>query len=332
MPVDSSIWQDYQLYENCEAYPGTGNTQAGGMLNINGPDYVTVRDNYIHDYKGGALYCVFVKAGGRYAIFENNYITNCIVGLSFGGGKTGALWQRRGSIEALDGICRNNVLVNMSDAGLHCNYAQDCKFINNTCINMWGIQNQTSTNIAATNNILMGGSFRGTFVQTTNYVASYNAAFFWDPANKNYRLKPTATALVGKGTADTNCKVDILNRIRTNPPSIGAYEVYSSGTETASETVFKQPEIKLSVSPNPMTASTKIKVNLKTSIPLLDLTVVDTKGRVVYGLAYERAAAGTHTFVWSGNNHEGQRAAPGNYFIRLSLGEKTLVQQLILIR
>lgn len=334
LPVDDPQWQDYQLYENCEAYPGAGNTSAGGMLNINGPDYVTARGNYIHDFKGDALYCMFVKAGGRYPLFENNIIHDCIVGISFGGGRTGAEYRRRDTVEALDGICRNNVLVDMDDAGLHCNFAKDCKFINNTCINMWGIQNQYSTNIAATNNILMGGSFRGTFVQTTNYVNAYNAAWFWDPAARNYRIKSTATGLVGQGTADVDCQVDFLGKWRSSPPCIGAYEVYSSATELPSPAEkLLAPQISaFSVYPVPARANTSVRVKLDRDIPLLDLTIVDSRGRVVWNFSYDRARAGTHTYAWDGRDHESRPVAAGAYFVRLNLGEKVLARPFTIVR
>jgi hypothetical protein len=333
--VDDPGWQDYQLYENCEGYGG--NSVASGMLNINGPDYLTVRGCYIHDYSGSAYFAAFIKAGGANAIFENNLVKNVKVGISFGGGLTGAQWHRRGEIEALNGIARNNVVVNASDKGLHCNKAQMCRFLNNTLVNTTGIQNQNSSvSIQAINNIIMGGSIGSGIYQMKNYTGANDPSWFWGAASDNFRLKASATQAVGQGVyLQGLCDFDFLGKARPNPPSLGAYEVYSSADEMPAmiekqKDRFNAP--RMAVMPNPVNRMAVINVKLKEPLPLMDLTVVDVNGRVVYNLHYDKKRAGYYKFLWNGRDHENRPVPSGQYFVRLSMGMDQVIKPFTIIR
>ncbi|MBL8025493.1 MAG: hypothetical protein JNL74_03735 [Fibrobacteres bacterium] len=321
-PESSTVWQDYMLFENCEGSAGSRN-QAIGMLNINGPDYLTVRGCHMHNYSLTEGYACFLKAGGKYPVYENNLVRDCFVGLSFGGGTTGSDFQRRGSVEAFNGIARNNVVVRITDVGLHCNKVTNCRFLNNTLIQTAGIQNQnSSTGISAINNIIMGGSVKSGIISTSNITTSYEASFFWAPDSYNYRLKSSATILIGKGTNIASlCPTDLLGKARPVPPSVGAYEVYSSANEMpiASEII---PENVydgsiLSIGPNPISRSAVITVTLSNDAELMDLGIVTPEGRSVFTFKYGKAAKGRHLFNWNGKNHEGKSVAGGRYLLRL---------------
>jgi hypothetical protein len=333
--VDDPGWQDYQLFENCEGYGG--NSVASGMLNINGPDYLTVRGCYIHDYSGSAYFAAFIKAGGEHAIFENNLVKNVKVGISFGGGLTGSQWHRRGEVEALNGIARNNVVVNASDKGLHCNKAQMCRFINNTLINTTGIQNQNnSQTIQAINNIIMGGSVGSGIYQMKNYTGANDPTWFWGAATDNYRLKASATQAVGQGVnLQGLCDFDFLGKTRPNPPSLGAYEVYASADEIPA-VIEKQKSLinapKVAVHPNPVNRLAVIDVELRDPLPLMDLTVIDISGRVVYNLHYNKKRAGYHKFLWNGRDHENRPVPSGQYFVRLSMGKDQIITPFLKIK
>jgi hypothetical protein len=204
--------------------------------------------------------------------------------------------------------------------------------VNNTLVSTQGIQNQnSSTGIIASNNVVTGASIFGGITQQTNYTGAYNAAWFWDPAQRNYRLKPAATALVGAGTfLDTLCRVDILGKTRPNPPSIGAYEVYQSADEVPAAVGRRPVAPRRAGAGGVLTvASTasgrQITVRVSRELALADLAIFDAAGRHVFTLHYGPLGPGEQVFTWTGTDHEQRRMARSSYVARLRTTESTVV-------
>jgi plastocyanin len=83
--------------------------------------------------------------------------------------------------------------------------------------------------------------------------------------------------------------------------------------------------------PNPFSNKTLIAFQLPKAGPVT-LEVYDLLGRRVVSLAQGTLAAGVHEVNWDGRNAQGEGAAPGVYFYRLSAEGKILTHTLILVR
>ncbi|MBX2822284.1 MAG: T9SS type A sorting domain-containing protein [Rhodothermaceae bacterium] len=81
--------------------------------------------------------------------------------------------------------------------------------------------------------------------------------------------------------------------------------------------------------PNPFNPTTTIRFQLPTSEHVV-VQVVDIMGSVVQTLVNEQRGAGTHEAVWNGNTSNGQGAASGMYFYRITAGEFSVVKKMIL--
>ncbi len=82
--------------------------------------------------------------------------------------------------------------------------------------------------------------------------------------------------------------------------------------------------------PNPTTGSTIVAFALPEAGPAR-LEVFDVAGRKVALLADGTREAGLHHVEWDGLTAPGRRAAPGVYFYKLTAGDKTLSQRLVML-
>jgi hypothetical protein len=83
--------------------------------------------------------------------------------------------------------------------------------------------------------------------------------------------------------------------------------------------------------PNPFNPITNIAFNLA-KYSLVDLKIVDIKGRQIHQLLNNYFAAGRHGVNWNGTNDLGAAVGSGLYFIVLRAEGKVLSQKLSLIR
>lgn len=186
-----------------------------------------IRGNYVHDYgkDGAAHYGIFLKGGGKNGLIEGNIVDGkggkSTVGISFGGGLTGAKWLpliEGGKLapEHLDGICRNNIVVRTGDCAYHANNGSDCKFYNNLAYNCRaGFQRQASYPPDPTliNNIFSGG-IRGAG-ESVNNLTNVETAWFVAADKNDFRLTATGkAALAGKGQALTDNPADFFGQPR----------------------------------------------------------------------------------------------------------------------
>jgi parallel beta-helix repeat protein len=120
-------------------------------INVDVADAWVVRENFIADFAKAfdnqISYGAFFKGGNRNGVFERNLIVcewkhsgGRRVGLSFGGGGMFACPGPACRTEHIDGIMRNNIVMNCTQApGIYLNRAAGSQILNNTIINSYGI-------------------------------------------------------------------------------------------------------------------------------------------------------------------------------------------------
>lgn len=81
--------------------------------------------------------------------------------------------------------------------------------------------------------------------------------------------------------------------------------------------------------PNPFNLATVISYQLSVT-GRVSLIVYDTYGRLVRTLVDAKEEAGYHSILWDSKDIAGKKVAPGIYFCRLTTGEYTKVQKLII--
>ncbi|MBN1543794.1 T9SS type A sorting domain-containing protein, partial [candidate division KSB1 bacterium] len=64
----------------------------------------------------------------------------------------------------------------------------------------------------------------------------------------------------------------------------------------------------------------------------VDLSIYDATGRFLYRWPQQNLTAGVHRIQWNGTNTEGEPAASGVYFYRLSAGKTVRIGKLVLLR
>jgi flagellar hook assembly protein FlgD len=85
--------------------------------------------------------------------------------------------------------------------------------------------------------------------------------------------------------------------------------------------------------PNPFNPETTIKYRVPgEGAQDVSLIIFNTLGQQVRKLVDARQNPGTHSVVWDGRDNFGKDAATGMYFLRASIGTKTLNHRLMLVR
>lgn len=120
----------------CEIY-NTGSVTAGGMgIDCVNGDNILIADCHFHDCNGTGIY---LKGGLKNAIVERNLVRNVQGDGILLGESTGvAFMDTVGNPdlhEAIDGVVRNNIIVNASASGMVTYGSLRCKFYNNTIYN-----------------------------------------------------------------------------------------------------------------------------------------------------------------------------------------------------
>ena len=135
----------------------------------------TIRANVIKDFvklEGNQVsYGGFAKGGGGANVFERNLVwcedklraqPGQRLGLSLGGGGTGAQWcrDRKCITEQQGGVIRANLIAACSDAGIYLNSAADSRVEDNTLVDMTGIDVRFATSSARLDGNLVDGPIR----------------------------------------------------------------------------------------------------------------------------------------------------------------------------
>ena len=135
----------------------------------------TIRTNVIKDFvklEGNQVsYGGFAKGAGRANVFERNLVwcedklrgqPGQRVGLSLGGGGTGAEWcrDRKCITEQQGGVIRANLVASCSDVGVYLNSAADSRVEDNTLVDTTGIDVRFATSSAQLDGNLVDGPIR----------------------------------------------------------------------------------------------------------------------------------------------------------------------------
>ncbi|MFH0920196.1 MAG: FlgD immunoglobulin-like domain containing protein [Fibrobacterota bacterium] len=150
---------------------------------------------------------------------------------------------------------------------------------------------------------------------------------FWDPDSDDYRLKPTASHIMGHGAyLDTMAPYDFLGNPRPNPPSYGAYEGYDAIdnyvtpiANGASRELRQRTHLKVmaaKVSPNPSTFSANIAYDVLNDMDPVEITLWDVRGHMVYNMYHGAHSTGHFSRTWNCCDHEGKPVAAGTYLVR----------------
>ena len=229
-----------------EAYNTANYNGSSNVINLDGGARWRVVGNYVHDYgNAGTNYGIYLKGATTESVMERNLVagnydrapgSGATVGISFGGGRMGTKWcaaDNTGSggciCEDYDGIARNNIVINTSDAALHVNSACGSKFLNNIVYNsatMLQIQSFEGVgDIEVRNNVLDGG-----LPSLNNVVASGNITNADFAALYNNADALDLSAGVGAGALAASAPLpgvvaDYCGVTRSNTPSRGAIEM-----------------------------------------------------------------------------------------------------------
>ncbi|MEJ7730857.1 MAG: chorismate synthase [Polyangiaceae bacterium] len=220
-------------------------------LNIDTGDAWVVRGNFLHDWHkdggDGVSYGAFMKSGGHGGLYERNLVACTLdlatggtrIGLSFGGGGTGAQYCAPAfdenvpcSVEHTGGLMRNNVIIGCNDVGIYLNRSVDTRILSNTLVGTAGIDFRFETTTGeADGNVLEGGIRErdgGTFTPGNNLVeqdAAFFDALYVDPLGGDFLLEGPADALVGQGSARDDVPDDFCARQRpAGAVALGAIE------------------------------------------------------------------------------------------------------------
>lgn len=225
------------------------------FIDVVGADDWIIRGNLLADFEKAqgdhTSYGVFIKGNSSNGVIENNLVIGeyrtsggVRVGLSLGGGGTGAQFSRHGSnkIEHTGGIVRNNIVMYCSDVGLYLNKARETRVLNNTFYRTLGIDVRFPESSAVIQNNLLTGRIRnrdgGVSVLNNNLVGDSNwlpafisagfADWFVNPEHGDFTLK-SGKKIVDKGASVADVREDFCGSPRDENPDIGAFEYATSG-------------------------------------------------------------------------------------------------------
>jgi len=258
-----------QLKVNSTQVAGTWRTPHGGLvegneiadshprstsspvtkLNIDTGDGWVVRANYIHDaHKGGGdgiSYAAFMKSGGRNGTFERNLVIcsrndtsgGVRIGLSFGGGGTGAQFCAPAfdaatpcDPEHRGGTMKNNIIVNCSDVGIYLNKARDTKLLFNTLASTTGIDFRYASSTGEADGNVLSGKIRGreggTFTNKTNLTeVTAFGSWYVSPTTGDLTKKGDLSSLLQKADPRAEVADDYCGRPRpATKLTLGALE------------------------------------------------------------------------------------------------------------
>ena len=229
-----------------EAYNTASFSAKSNVFNLNGGTRWRVIGNYVHDYGNtGTSYGIYLKGATTQSVIERNLVAGryertagggAAVGISFGGGRMGVKWCAEGNkgaggciCEDYNGIARNNIVINTSDAALHVNSACGSRFLNNIVYNSavsLRIQSfEGEGDIEARNNVLGGGLPGNSNLVSTNNIANADFAALYNNADGlDFSAGAGSDALAASaplpGVVRDYCGVP-----RSNTPSRGAIEM-----------------------------------------------------------------------------------------------------------
>ena len=220
-------------------------------LNIDTGDDWIVRANYIHDHhKGGGdniSYGAFMKSGGNNGVMERNLVIctrndttgGTRIGLSFGGGGTGAQYcapafdaSKPCDPEHTNGTMRNNIIVACSDVVIYLNKSKNTHILSNTLIATSGVDFRFASTGGEARGNLLESAIRdrdgATHTDADNLSGLMTADFtamYLDPLKGDLRKKGDLAKLLQKAPILATVADDYCARKRIDPKyDLGALE------------------------------------------------------------------------------------------------------------
>lgn len=240
------VFPDDVLVERNDLYDNTARATGSPVTKIDvvGGRRWVVRNNTIRDFQkaeGNQIsYGAFLKGNSRDGLFERNlvicerdHVGGVRIGLSFGGGGTGAEFCEDGSCdtEHQGGAMRNNLIVNCSDVGIYVNRGADSLIQHNTLFATSGIDIRFPTASADIRNNLLDGAIRlrdGATAAQQGDLAKVDTdslrTWFVDPDGADFILVD-GSAIVDQGAAAPEVTDDYCGNLRDDGANdIGALE------------------------------------------------------------------------------------------------------------
>jgi len=198
---------------------------------------------------------VFLKSGGKRGVMERNLVicatttvplaaNDARIGLSFGGGGTGAQFCAPAfdaavpcNVEHEDGIARNNVVINCSDVALYLNRSRNTRVLYNTFIATNGVDFRFDTTTGSAIGNVTSSAIRtrdmGTFTGMANLVNVTTPTFdgwYTTPLAGDLSVMGNVSMLVGAGPREALVTDDFCGRPR---PATGQFTQARSSTRWA---------------------------------------------------------------------------------------------------
>ena len=166
---------DATIIEGCRLYNDQPrhNRRPATAIDVVGGDNTFIRANTIYDFgagiDGNTSYAIFLKGASSNGRIERNLIGCSVkhsgnrVGISLGGGGTAAQFcsDQRCEFEHRNGLVRNNIIYNCSDAGVHLRRARHSRIIANTLVFSAGIDIDPDSGPAQIHANYIGGGVTG---------------------------------------------------------------------------------------------------------------------------------------------------------------------------
>jgi len=268
------VYPNYGLLEKNSIYNTTvrHTNSPVNLININSANHWVVRGNLISDFakKSGSnrvSFGAYMKGNSHYGLFENNLVIcehtiaadlGTRIGLSFGGGGTGARFCRDKDCtnEHSNGIMRNNIILNCShDVGIYLNKAKNTEIYNNLVFNSLGIDIRFSSSSANISNNIISGRIKArdnaSYTEQNNIIDLdcispsrdfYGCSFmdwYWGIINADLELRQEVKPILKKGLQAKNLKTDFCNNPRLNSVDIGPIQ-YSNHLICSPDRIYKK--------------------------------------------------------------------------------------------
>jgi parallel beta-helix repeat protein len=245
-PCGAFVFADDVLIEGNRLYAtrARNTDRPVAFIDVVGGRRWVVRGNLIFDFQkllgDGISYAAFLKGNSRDGVFERNLVIcsrnfsgGTRLGLSLGGGGTGAQFCEEGSCvtEHQNGTLRNNLILYCNDVGIYLNRAAGTRIDHNTLFNTFGIDVRFSTSTATLRNNAIDSVIRnrdgGTSTQAGNLLSvplAIMRGWFAAPDLGDFRALD-ASALRNLGVAGTGVVDDYCGDDRNDGVAdIGALE------------------------------------------------------------------------------------------------------------
>jgi len=83
--------------------------------------------------------------------------------------------------------------------------------------------------------------------------------------------------------------------------------------------------------PNPASGSVNLRLQMLRAAPV-DMTIHDSRGRLVHRWRAEDAAVGSQVYLWDGRDRSGRQVPAGMYLIRVRTEQYTVTRPLLMVR